>query len=105
MKDNVRIFKLLYSDTDSFIYEIGKNFYEIINKHKEFFDLSNQPQDSTYYCNDYKKVPGKMKYEYGETPIYEFIGLKSEMYSIRNSLIKYEEFKDTDFNKKAIRRK
>ena len=105
MKDNVRIFKLLYSDTDNFIYEIGKNFYEIINKHKEFFDLSNQPQDSTYYCNDYKKVPGKMKYEYGETPIYEFIGLKSEMYSIRNSLIKYEEFKDTDFNKKAIRHK
>ena len=34
MKDNVRIFKLLYSDTDSFIYEIGENFYEIMNKRK-----------------------------------------------------------------------
>ena len=34
MKDNVRIFKLLYNDTDSFIYETGENFYEIINKHK-----------------------------------------------------------------------
>ena len=118
MKDNVRIFKLLYSDTDSFIYEIGENFYEIMNKHKEFFDLSNQPKDSKYYCNDNKKVPGKMKDEYGGTHIYEFIGLNSKMYSIRdvnkkeksthkgyNSLIKYEEFKDTDFNKKAIRRK
>ena len=34
IKDNVRIFKLLYSDTDSFISETGENFYEIMNKHK-----------------------------------------------------------------------
>ena len=27
MKDNVRVFKLLYSDTDIFIYEIGENVY------------------------------------------------------------------------------
>ena len=59
-----------------------------------------------------------MKDEYVGTHIYEFIGLKSKMYSIRdvnkkekrthkghNSLIKYEEFKDTHFNKKAIRHK
>ena len=56
MKDNARIFKLLYCDTDSFIYEIGENFDEIM--HKELFDLSNQPKDSKYYCNDNKKVPG-----------------------------------------------
>ena len=85
-----------------------------MNQHKEFFDLSNQPKDSKYYCNDNKKVPGKMKDEYGGTHIYEFIGLNSKMYSIRdvnkkekntckvyNSLIKYEEFKDTHFNKKS----
>ena len=52
MKNNVGIFQLLYSDTDSFIYEIVGNFYEIMNKYKEFFDLSNQPKDSKYYCND-----------------------------------------------------
>ena len=59
-----------------------------------------------------------MKDEYGGTHIYEFIGLKSKMYSIRdvnkkaksthkghNSLIKYEEFKDTHFNKNVIRHK
>ena len=45
-------------------------------KHKEVFDLSNQRKDSKYYCNDNKKVPEKMKDEYGRTPIYEFIGLK-----------------------------
>ena len=86
-----------------------------MHQHKEFFDLINQPKDSKYYCNDNKKVLGKMKDEYGGTHVYEFIGLKSKMYSIRdvnkkeksthkghNSLIKYEEFKDTHFNKKLL---
>ena len=68
--------------TKSFIYEIGEDFYEIMYKHKEVFDLSNQPKDSKYYCNDNKNVPGKMKDEYGGAPIYEFMGLKSKMYSI-----------------------
>ena len=109
---------LLLTDTDSLCYETDENFYEIMNQHKELFDLSNQPKDSKYYCSDNKKVPGKMKDEYGGTHIYEFIGLKSKMYSIRdvnkkekskhkghNSLIKYEEFKDTHFNKNVIRHK
>ena len=115
MKDNVRIFKLLYCDTDSFIYEIGENFDEIM--HKELFDLSNQPKDSKYYCNDNKKVPGKMKDEYGGTPIYGFIGLKSKMYSIcsknneksilkgHNSYISNDEYRDALQNKKTFRHK
>ena len=49
----------MYSYTDSFIYEIGEGFYEIMYKHKEVFDLSNQRKDSKYYCNDNKKVPEK----------------------------------------------
>ena len=57
-----------------------------------------------------------MKDEYGGIVIFEFIGLKSKMYSIRdvnkneksvykghNSDIKYEEFIDTHSNKKVIR--
>ena len=55
----------MFSDTDSFIYEIGEDFYEIMYKHKGISDLSNQPRDSKYYCNDNKKVPGKMKDKYG----------------------------------------
>ena len=35
MKNKVTIFRLVYSHTDSFIYEIGENFYEIKNKYKE----------------------------------------------------------------------
>ena len=35
MKSEVDIFTLLYTDTDSFIYEIiGKDFHEIMHKHK-----------------------------------------------------------------------
>ena len=77
MKNEINIFTLLYTDTGSFIYEIiGEDFYELMYKRKELFDLSNQPKDSKYYCNDNKKVPGKMKDEYAGISIYEFIGLK-----------------------------
>ena len=85
MKSKFDIFTWLYTDTDSLIYEIiGEDFYEIMHKHKELFDLSNQPKDSKYFCNDNKKVPGKMNDEYAGIPIYEFIGLKSKIYSIHN---------------------
>ena len=75
MKDNVNIFELLYSDIDGFIFEIiGENFYELMHKelmHKEFFDLSNFLKYSKYFCNDNKKLPGKMKDEYTGQIIYE----------------------------------
>ena len=112
MKNNVRIFKLLYSDTDSFIYETGENFYEIMNKYKEFFDLSNFPKNSKYYCIDNKKVRGKIKDEYGGRIIYEITSLKSKMYSIHsknneksilkghNSYISNDEYNDVLQNKK-----
>ena len=116
MKNNVTIFELLYSDTDSFIYEIGEDFYEIVHKHKEIFDLSNQPKDSKYYCNEKKKVPGKMKDEYGGKIICELTALKSKMYSIHdvknneksilkgyNSYISNNKYNDTLFNKKSLR--
>ena len=57
-------------DTDSFIIEIvDKNFDDIMLENKEYFDLSNFSKDSKYYCVDNKKVPGKMKDEYGGTLI------------------------------------
>ena len=115
MKSEVHIFTLLYTDTDSFIYEIiGEDFYEIMHKHKELFDLSNQ--NSKNFCNHNKKVPEKMKNEYAGIPIYEYIAIKPKMYSILNvhnyeesvykghsSDIKYDQFKDTNSNKKVIK--
>ena len=107
---------LLFTDTDSLCIETEEDFYEIMHKFKELFDLSSFPKNSRYFCNDNKKVPGKMKDEYGGTTIYEYTGIKSKMYSIRdihnheksvyrghNSDIKYDDFKYTHSNKKVNR--
>ena len=55
-----------YFLTHSLCYEIHeKNLYKKIYKYKELFDLSNYPKSSKYFCNENKKVVGKMKDEYG----------------------------------------
>ena len=77
-------------------------------KNKEYFDLSNYSRNSKYFCNDNKKILGKMKDEYDGNVIKEFIGLRSKMYSILHTKkyrkrvlkkgiinIKYEKFGDT----------
>ena len=55
MKKRCKKCILLFTDTDSLCYEIDEDFYEIMHQHRECFDLSNQPKDSKYYCNDNKK--------------------------------------------------
>ena len=113
VKKKCRNPKLFFTDTDGLCFETEENFYEIMLEHKELFDLSNFPKDSKYFRNDNKKVPGKMKSEYGGTAIYEFIGPKSKMYSIHDvnncgkSVYKGHtfnigntEFKDTHFSEK-----
>ena len=42
-----------------------EDFYEIMHLSKDLYDLNNFPKDSKYFCNDNKKVPGKLKDEYG----------------------------------------
>ena len=92
MKDNVNIFQLMYSATDSFIFEtIGENFNELMQKHNDFFYLSYFPKGSQYFCNDNKKVPGKVKDEYGGKIIYETTILRSKNYSIRTVWIKMKK--------------
>ena len=51
---------LLFTDTGSLCFETEKDFYEIMHKFHEFFDLSNFPKDIKYFRNDNKKVPEKM---------------------------------------------
>ena len=85
-------------------------------KNKELFVLSNLPVSSKYYCNDNKKVLGKMKDEYSGKSIVKFVGLKSKMHSIldesnnekstskgHNAFIKFQEFYGTLFQKKVLR--
>ena len=76
--------ELLFTDTDSLIYEIkSENVYKQFYKQKDFFDFSNYLKDSTFHDDTNKKVIGKMKDEYGGAITDQFIGLKSKMHSIK----------------------
>ena len=63
----------MLTDTDSLCYECDEDLYEKMYKYKELLDLSNHPKSSKYFCNDNKKVLGKMKDEYGGKSILKFI--------------------------------
>ena len=76
--DNV---KLLFTDTDSLVYEI-KNVYDHCFKDKHLFDFSGYSKDSIYYDDSNKTVLVKMKDEFSGVKIHEFVGLKSKMYSL-----------------------
>ena len=66
--------ELLFTDTDSLTYEIkSENVYEEFFKWKDLFDFSNYSKDSIFYDDTNKKVIGKMKKEYVEVIIIEFI--------------------------------
>ena len=106
----------MFTDTDSLFYECDEDPREKMYNHKELFDLSNLPVSSKYYCNDNKKVVGKMKDEYGEKSILKFVGLKSKMYLIldesnnekstskgHNAFTEFEEIYNTLFKKKILR--
>ena len=72
--------RLLFTDTDSFCYEIFENNpYKKMYKYKKLFDLSKFPVSSKYYCSDNKKVIRKMKDECGGKSILKFLGLKSKI--------------------------
>ena len=77
----------LYTDTDSFIYEIKtKDFYKDINPDiEERFDTSDYP---TNHLSEIKtglnsKVLGMFKDEAGEKQIVEFVGLIAKLYSYK----------------------
>ena len=68
--------KLLFTDTDSLMYEIAtEDVYKDLYERKELFDNSDYPEDSPYYFKENKKVIGKMKDETAGIPVVEFIGL------------------------------
>ena len=75
---------LLFTDSDSLMHEIKSNedVYEKIYADKNLFDFSDYSKDSKFFVASNKKVIGKMKDEMGGKVIFEFVGLKSKMYSI-----------------------
>ena len=71
--------KLLFTDTDSLVYEIkGKDVYEQSYFDRDLFDFSEYPKDSEFYDPGNKKVLGKMKDKFKGQIISEFV----KMYSL-----------------------
>ena len=79
--------KLLFTDTDSLMYEIQtEDFYKDISADVERrFDTSNYPSNhsSSIPVGANKKVLGKMKDEVGGEIIEEFMGLRAKLYSYK----------------------
>ena len=109
--------KLLFTDTDSLVYEIKtKDVYENFYLDKDLFDLSDYPLHSKFFDPVNKKVIGKMKDEFKGKVIIEFVGLKSKMYTLIsvdnrevtkakgvNKKLRHKEFVSVLFNKTVIR--
>ena len=80
---------LLFTDTNSLTYEIkSENVYEEFFKWNDLFEFSNYSKDSKFFDETNKKVIGKMKDEFGEVIVIEFVGLRSKTYSIKKMMEK-----------------
>ena len=96
--------KLLFTDTDSLMYEIrAEDFYEDIKGDvKDRFDTSdypsNHPSGIPTGCN--KKVLGMFKDEAGGKIIDEFVGLRAKLYSYK--MLEGEESKKCKGVKKLV---
>ena len=109
--------RLLFTDTDSLIYEIKtEDIHKEFSNHKEMFHFSNYSTKSKHYNSSSKLVVGKMKDKKADFAIEELLGIRPKMYSYlvndnsepkkakgvnKNvvSTISHNEYKDVLFNK------
>jgi hypothetical protein len=74
---------LLFTDTDSLCYCIrNHDTQKLMKDNKEYFDLSNYPENHPMYDKTNKCVIGKFKNE-SPSEIREFVGLRAKLYSYR----------------------
>ena len=94
---------LLYTDTDSLMYEIqSENPYQELKDGNKlgWFDFSNYPQDHPLFDERNKRVPGLFKDECNVRYIKEFVGLRSKMYCL--SVVEGEDVKVAKGVKKSV---
>ena len=78
-------YNLLYSDTDSCVYNIEHpDIYKWVSDNREHFDLSDS-LNKDLKDNANKKVLGKMKDELQSVPMKEFIALNPKVYSFTSA--------------------
>ena len=95
--------KLLFTDTDSLCYEIKtEDAYNDMYDDKQLFDFSDYPADCSFHDVSNKKVIGKFKDETSFTPITEFVGLRSKMYSFKTE--EYESKRAKGVKKNVVRK-
>ena len=116
--------KLLFTDTDSFMYLIEtEDFYEdILQDIHEWFDTSNYSRDHFIYSDANKMKIGMFKDEEGGKIVSEFVGLRAKNYaylceekerkkckgikkSVTEKDISFEDYKDCLFRNVQLRRK
>jgi len=60
--------KLIYTDTDSLIFQVfTEDYYKDMYENKQFYDLSEYDKTNPIYDESNKKVLGKMKDECAKT--------------------------------------
>ena len=74
--------KLLFTDNGSLTYHIETDdAYSDFYKDRDLFDNSDYSKTFKFHFVENKKVIGKFKDEAAGSPITEFVGLRSKMYS------------------------
>lgn len=98
--DNIEI---MYTDTDSFIYEIKADcFYTYMKNSLHQYDTSDYPPDNIFgipLVN--KKIPGLFKDELKSQIMTEFVGLRSKMYCVKAQEVENMKVKNVEKMKKA----
>ena len=94
------LYNLLYSDTDSFVYNIiHSDIYQWIKNNKQYFDLSESKREDLK-DDENKKVLGKFSDETHSLLITEFIALNPKVYSFKY----YDSVDDSETkNKKTLK--